>query len=428
MIRILPAREVSGEICVPGDKSISHRALILAALAAGASEVENLSEGRDVRSTAAVLRKLGVKIMEDGWNRVRILGCGRFGFREPPGILYCGNSGTTARLMAAVLTGQRFFSVLAGDTSLSRRPMKRVVEPLQRMGARIEGRQGGEFLPLAISGAELRGIRYRMPVASAQVKTALLLAGLLAEGETRISEPSRSRDHTERVFRWLGIDFSSSGLQHRVRPSQIRAFRMKVPGDFSSAAFFLALAVLHPRAELTIHNVNLNPTRTGFLRVLQRMGAEIRITVEDKEPEPVGSLHVRSSALKNVPVPAEEIPQMIDELPLLGLVAACAEGVLELRGARELRVKESDRIAALVSQLRRMGASIEERDDGFFVEGPAVLKGCRLRSFGDHRIAMTLAVAASIARGESLLAGEAWIRISFPAFFATLKAIGGQFE
>ena len=425
MIRIGPARKIRGRLAVPGDKSISHRALIFAALGRGTSEIEHLSGGKDVQSTRRVLRTLGVEIEEDR-GRLKVFGKGPEGLQEPEAVLHCGNSGTTARLMAGVLAGRPFFSVLTGDSSLRRRPMARITVPLREMGANFWGRGGGSLLPLAVRGGRLRGISYTLRVASAQVKTAVLLAGLQAEGGTAVVEPAQSRDHTERLLRWLGAPLEVHGGEIRVRRGELPAFSLRVPGDFSSAAFFLALAAVHPDAELEISGLNLNPTRTGFLRVLQRMGAGVEVEVREAEPEPVGTVRISSSALRNVRISAEELPQFIDEVPLLAVVATQAEGGFELRGAKELRVKESDRLHAIVSQLRKMGAEIEELPDGFRGRGPVELSGARLNAGPDHRITMALAVAASVARGESLLRGERWVAISFPEFFDLLRQVGGN--
>ncbi|MCD6165998.1 3-phosphoshikimate 1-carboxyvinyltransferase [bacterium] len=424
MIIIHKPKRLRGEVFIPGDKSISHRALILASLAEGVSTIENLSPSADVQSTCKVLQKLGSEIFSnEKSHEVTLRGKGRCGLRESPVPLFCGNSGTTARLLMGVLAGQRFFSVLTGDQSLQRRPMQRVIVPMQQMGAQILARQQNTLLPIAIQGAHLRGIRYELPIASAQVKTALLLAGLLAEGETTVVEPLQSRDHTERLFQWLGLPLQKVNLQYSIESTPIPSFRLSVPGDFSSAAYFVALAAIHPDAELTLRNVNINPTRIGFLEVLQRMGLKYEIQVEKQSPEPVGTLMVRSSQLRNVAVSAAEVPKLIDELPLLAVVATQAEGKLIVHGAQELRVKESDRIRSIVTELTRMGAQLSELTDGFVVEGPTPLHGAFLRTHGDHRIAMALAVAAAVAHSPSQLTGERWVTISYPDFFNALFSL-----
>ena len=426
MIELFPAEQATGRVQIPGDKSLSHRGLILGALAEGTTHLTNLSTGRDVASTLKVVQALGCAVEKQG-QRITLIGRGAQGFVEPAAPLYCGNSGTTTRLMTGVLASQPIFSILVGDRSLSRRPMSRVVEPLSKMGARIWGRQNHSRLPLAIWGGGLHGIRHELPVASAQVKTTLLLAGLRAEGETVVTEPAQSRDHTERLFSWLGLPFEKNGLTYRIRSASVPGFSLDVPGDFSSAAYFLALGAIHPKADIVVEQVNLNPSRTGFLQLLQEMGASLEIEETASEPEPVGNIRVRASRLKNSPVPVDKIPNLIDELPLLAVVATQAEGTLTVRGAAELRVKESDRIATIVKGLRQMGAHIEEFPDGFAVTGPTKLRGARVQSFGDHRIAMSLTVAALVATGATRLYGDRWVRISYPGFFADLnRLIGGD--
>ncbi len=425
MIELSAKNKIRGRVKVPGDKSISHRGVILGALSTGRTKLENLGSSQDVASTVRVVRQLGCRVEVSGRD-VSLRGRGTEGLIEPEAPLHCGNSGTTARLMAGVLSGQHIFSVLTGDRSLSRRPMSRIVEPLAKMGAQIWGRKARSRLPLAISGGSLQGTRHVLPVASAQVKTALLLAGLQAAGETVVTEPAQSRDHTERLLSWLGLDFRKEALTYRVRPGKIPPFALQIPGDFSSAAYFLALGAIHPDAEIWVEQVNLNPTRTGFLQLLREMGARIEVEELAANPEPVGNVHVRSSALTNLKVPVNRIPNLIDELPLLAVVATQAEGVLEVHGASELRVKESDRIQTIVAGLRKMGARIEEFPDGFAVNGPVSLVGARVRSHGDHRIAMSLAVAALVARGASQILGDRWVRISYPEFFEDLKKLSGE--
>jgi 3-phosphoshikimate 1-carboxyvinyltransferase len=396
----------------------------LGALAEGTTHLTNLSTGQDVASTLNVVQALGCAVEQEGQS-VTVTGRGARGFAEPVAPLNCGNSGTTTRLMTGVLASQSIFSVLVGDRSLSRRPMSRVVDPLKEMGARIWGRENHSRLPLAILGGELHGTHHVLPVASAQVKTALLLAGLRATGETTVTEPAQSRDHTERLFSWLGLPFEKNGLTYRIQPAGVQGFSLAIPGDFSSAAYFLALGAIHPKAELVVEQVNLNPTRTGFLQILREMGAVLKIEETASEPEPVGNVQVQSSPLKNVDIPAEKIPNLIDELPLLAVVATQAEGTLTVRGASELRVKESDRIATIVKGLRKMGAQIEEFPDGFAVTGPTKLTGARVQSFGDHRIAMSLTVAALVAEGTTQLHGDRWVRISYPGFFDDLEGLVG---
>jgi 3-phosphoshikimate 1-carboxyvinyltransferase len=423
VITIAAREEITGEIAVPGDKSISHRGLILAALSDGACEITHLGPGDDVAATRQILASLGADISTHG-DAVRINGVGMAGLKAGPKVLNCGNSGTTARLLTGVLAAQPFTSVLDGDASLRTRPMERVIVPLSRMTAQIRGLQDDGHLPMEIRGRRLKGCHYDMPIASAQVKSAILLAGLFADGDTSVTEPLPSRDHTERLFDWLGLPLSKNKLTYTIRPGAIPAFDLAVPGDFSSAAYFVALGLMHPRAALTLTRVNLNPTRAAFLDLLRRMGAHIQLDVLEHRPELLGHITVRSSRLQNQEVDPGEIPAMIDELPLLAVVATQADGKLEIRGAGELRVKESDRISAIVSQLSTMGARITEYPDGFAVTGPTPLRGAHLDGGGDHRIVMALAIAAAIAEGPSQLAGEEWAAVSYPGFFQALAQLG----
>ncbi len=426
MIKIKPSNSISGKISVPGDKSISHRGLILASIAEGNSEIYGLSSGNDVQTTQNLIKKLGVEIIQMDEKTVAVTGNGWAGLKASDSILDCENSGTSARLLTAILAGQSFSSVIDGDGSLRQRPMERVVKPLRLMGADITSQNPNDLLPLEIQGKQLHGIDYQMPIASAQVKSAILFAGLNAEGDTSVTEPFPSRDHTERFFSWLNLPLERNRLTYKISPSKVPAFSLKIPGDFSSAAYFVALGLIHPDAVITISDVNLNPTRAALLDVLRRMGGYISLTVLEDKPELVGEITVRSSELKNTTVDVSEIPAMIDELPLLAVVATQAEGTLKLTGAQELRVKESDRISALVPQLRKMGANIEELPDGFIVEGLTPLKGAKLEACKDHRIAMSLAIAATIAEGKSKLVGDEWVKISFPDFFKILKQIGNK--
>ena len=426
MIKIKSPNTISGKIFVPGDKSISHRGLILASMAEGISEIYGLSSGNDVQTTQSLMKKLGVEIIQMDEDLMVITSRGWAGLKASDAILDCENSGTSARLLTAILAGHSFSSVIDGDESLRQRPMGRVVEPLRLMGADITSQNSNDLLPLEIQGKQLHGIDYLMPIASAQVKSAILLAGLNAEGETSVTEPFPSRDHTERFFSWLNLPLERNRLTYKISPSKVPAFSLKIPGDFSSAAYFVALGLIHPNAEITISDVNLNPTRAALLDVLRRMGGYISLTVLEDKPELVGEITVRSSELKNTTVDVSEIPAIIDELPLLAVVATQAEGTLKLTGAQELRVKESDRISALVPQLRKMGANIDELPDGFIVEGLTPLKGAKLEACKDHRIAMSLAIAATIAEGKSKLAGDEWVKISFPDFFKILKQIGNK--
>ncbi len=417
------ASAVRGRIQVPGDKSITHRALLLNALAEGRAHVSGAGLGGDCRSSIACLRGLGVSVSRDG-DRLTVDSPGSGGFEEPAGPLDCGNSGTTMRLLLGLLAGCGRFAVVVGDESLSSRPMGRVADPLRRMGARIFGRGGGQLAPLAVNPASLSGTRINVPVASAQVKSALLIAGLGASGQTRISQPARSRDHTEIMLAAMGARVEIDGAELSIEGGQqLDPVDVDVPGDFSSAAFWLVLGASHPDARLRIENVGLNPTRAGTLPVLERMGARIAIDANPAGAEPSGDLTVESSGLRATDIGGAEIPILIDELPVLAVAATQAEGTTTIRDAGELRVKETDRITATVGNLRAMGARIEERPDGMVIEGPTPLKGARLDSHGDHRVAMAMAVAASIADGESRIRDSAAVDISYPEFFGELGRV-----
>ena len=415
-IRLAPLGRVRARLRVPGDKSISHRALILNALAEGSALVTGLAPGLDVRSTATALAALGTRIDVPAAGTARVTGSPSW--RE--GAVDCGNSGTTARLLLGALAPRAGGAVvLDGDSSLRRRPMGRVVRPLAAMGAEIASRGQEGRLPLVVRGAPLRGMTHRLEVASAQVKSAILLAGLSADGTTWIEEPSPSRDHTERMLRAMGARIEVGAGQVRLEPGPIRAVDVAVPGDLSSAAFFLALAAAGG-GEAAIEDVGLNPGRSGFLDLLRRLGAEVVVDLADAGVEPRGRVVVRAGALRGIDVGRAEVAASIDELPLLAVVATRAEGETRVTGAAELKVKESDRIAAIVEGLSAMGADIEPLPDGFAVRGPTPLAGAELDARGDHRIGMALAVAASLADGPSTLSGAEWVDVSYPGFFDTL--------
>lgn len=418
-------RPLTGTVGVPGDKSVSHRAAILAALARGRSEVRGYSPAGDCGATLGVLRALGVPI-EEADGALRVDGRGPAGLSPPPGPLDCRRSGTTMRLMAGVLAGTGFRATLTGDPQLLRRPMERVAEPLRRMGASVDLSEGGRP-PVTVGGGRLRGIRYRLPVASAQVKSAVLLAGLEAEGTTTVLEPVPSRDHTERLLAWLGAPFEAGregdAAALSVRAARPEGFALEVPGDLSSAAPLLAAAALVPGSDLVVVGVGLNPTRTGFLRALERMGARLETEIAVREPEPAGTVRLRHAPLRGIVVEAPEVPLLIDELPLLGLVGTAAEGVTEVRGAGELRVKESDRVAGLVRGLRALGAEAEELPDGFVVRGPTPLRPGSCDSLGDHRLAMAFAVAGLAASGPVRVAGMGSVADSFPGFAEVLRGL-----
>ena len=425
-----PSRRVQGRFSVPGDKSISHRAVMFGALAEGRTEVSGFLPGADTLATAQILRDLGVTIERTAATGLRIDGVGLHGLRPSAGPLDCGNAGTAMRLLTGLLAGQRFASTLIGDESLSRRPMRRVIDPLVQMGARIECTTAGTA-PLQIHAVDgLRGIDYRCPVASAQIKSCVLLAGLYASGPTEVTEPAATRDYTERMLTALGADVSVVGNRVRLNPGQtLRAQPIAVPGDFSSAAFFLVAGAIAPEGELIIENVGLNPRRTGLLLTLIDMGADIEI-LDQREVagEPVGDLRVRASALRAVDVPIERVPDMIDEFPAFAIAAACAEGTSSVRGAHELRVKESDRIAAMARGLEALGVQVQEFDDGMAIEGRAQMSGGHIDSHGDHRIAMSFAVAALRATGAIRILDCANVDTSFPGFseLATLAGLSMQ--
>jgi 3-phosphoshikimate 1-carboxyvinyltransferase len=424
--RVRPAARVAGELTVPGDKSISHRALLLNALAAGAARVRGLGLGADVRSTERCLTALGVRIEPDGPDGRIVRGAGPSGLREPEDVLDAGNSGTTMRFLSGVLAGQPFLSVLTGDASLRRRPMGRVLDPLRAMGAQAWGRGNGTLAPLAIRGGGLRGLDYALPVASAQLKSALLLASLYADSPTHLHEPAASRDHTERLLRAQGVDVRTNGLDlYLTPPSQPpRAVDIDVPGDFSSAAFWLVAACVHPQARVTVRNVGVNPGRTGLLDVLGDMGARLTVTnARDVGGEPVADLSAESSDLRGVTIGGDVIPRLLDEVPALAVAMAVARGPSRIDDAAELRVKESDRRHAVASELTKLGASVGERPDGLDFAGGAHLHGATVASYDDHRLAMALAIAALIADGDTAIAAADSVVISYPAFWEHLAAL-----
>jgi 3-phosphoshikimate 1-carboxyvinyltransferase len=412
---------IEGEINPPADKSITHRAVIIGALAKKGLRINRALISGDTLSTVDCFRKLAKEITIKG-NEIYV---SPGPLKEPLDILNCQNSGTTARLLAGLLAAQPFFSVIDGDSSLRQRPMKRIVEPLSLMGARIFGRQEGSFLPLSIKGGELQAIDYELPVASAQVKSAILLAGLFARGQTTVREKIKTRDHLERMLQYFGQEISLEEKAVKIRgKNEIEGGEVAVPGDISSAAFLITAAVLIPRSRLIVRQVNFNPTRTGFIKKLVQMGARLSVlNLREEYNEEVADLEIRSSELKAVEITAEEVPSLVDEIPLIALLATQAEGVTRIRGAKELRYKECDRLHALYLNLRRMGARIEEQEDGLIIEGPTRLKGAGGQSFNDHRLAMTLIIAALIAEGETSVDNLDCIQISYPEFWQHLKAI-----
>lgn len=426
---IEPARSISGTIEVPGDKSISHRYAILAALAEGRSKIAHYSAAADCQSTLECIERLGISVERPGGNgdaELVITGCGLRGLKAPPRALDAGNSGTTMRLLSGVLAGQHFDSTLTGDSSLRRRPMRRVIEPLERMGARIQARDAN-FAPLQIQGSDLKPIKYTLPVASAQVKSAILLAGLFAGGNTSVEQPVCTRDHTEVALQEFGADVRQIGATVTVsgRP-QLQPRKAFIPGDLSSAVFFIAAALILPDSNLVVHNVGLNPTRSAVLDVLSGWGAAIGIvTLRGESGELVGNVSIRHSALSGGTLCGESIAQLIDELPMLAALGPYTENGVEIRDAAELRIKESDRIAVLADNLRRMGASVEESKDGLRIGGRSGggLRGGEIDPRGDHRMAMAFAIAALGAQGNSIIRGSDCVGVSYPDFFKTLAEV-----
>lgn len=419
---VIHPSSVSGHTTVPGDKSISHRALMLAALAEGSSTIGNLATGADVQSTTGCLDALGSNITRN--NGTLIVSGGELR-QSPP--LDAGNSGTTMRLLSGILAGEPFESAVTGDASLRRRPMNRIVEPLELMGAEVESVAGHP--PLRIHGGGLTGITYRTPIPSAQIKSCILLAALFADGETTVKEPSATRDHTERLMRHAGIPVETDEVGIHVKgPVLPQPFRLDVPGDVSSAAFFLTGAAL-TSSTLSVAGVGTNPTRMGFLSLLERMGCRVSVSDEtDPGGEPLGVVTISPEELKGIEIGPEDVPGCIDELPVVALLGSRARGTTRVTGASELRVKESDRIGVVTQELRRLGADIRELPDGFVVRGPSRLRGTRCHSHGDHRIAMMLALAGLIAEGETVVEGAETADVSYPGFAEKLRSLGAAID
>ena len=425
MKRIEPIKKpLSGDITVPGDKSIAHRAVIFGSIAEGRTQIFNLSGGDDNSRTVRAFRQLGVGIGRDG-DALAIEGCGWRGLRAPSGIVDCGNSGTTMRLMSGLLAGLPFHSELDGDGSLRQRPMQRVIDPLTQMGARIRSKSDNGLAPLAIDGGGLHGIRYAMPIASAQVKSAILLAALQAQGATTIIEPQPSRDHTETMIRGFGGEVSLHGREIVLNGTQnLVGQEVRIPGDISSAAFFFVAAALVPGSELTVRNVGCNPTRDGVVEILRRMGAVIEIfNARAAAGEPVADFRVRGGRLHGVEVGPEWVGRTIDEYPILAIAAASGQGVTVFSDVKELRYKESDRIAAMTEGLRALGVTVDERQDGMTIHGAGGLRGGAVRSFADHRIAMSFAIAGLLSREGVAIDDARCADISFPTFFELLEQI-----
>ena len=427
---IIPATSIEGEIEPPGDKSISHRAVMLGALAHGPTNVANFLNAADPAATISCLRALGVEIRSQdptpgarGLN-LTVEGRGREGFREPEQVLDVRNSGTTMRVLSGILASLPFLSVLTGDSSIIRRPMRRVIDPLRHMGAHVFARDNDSYPPLVIRGGNLHGIHYTSPVMSAQVKTAVLLAGLGAEGPTTVSKAFASRDHTIKMLQAMGAHLYPNGDSVELQPGDLTAIDIHVPGDISSAAPWLVLAAAHPHARLRLIHVGVNTSRIGIIHVLKSMGAAIILEEQPTTgPEPVADILVESSGLKAITVEGDMIPSVIDEIPIIALAATQADGQTVIRDAAELRVKESDRIKTTVSALRTLGADIEEQPDGMVVNGPTTLQGALCHSHGDHRLAMTIGVAGLLARGVTLAHDHECVDVSYPGFWADLESL-----
>lgn len=414
-------KKAAGQIKVPGDKSISHRAVMLGSLANGVTEISGFLKGADCLSTIDCFRKMEIDIDINGEN-VTVHGNGLRGLKKPDEMLYTGNSGTTTRLLCGILAGQNFDTSITGDASIQKRPMGRVVQPLSMMGAKIEN----EYCPLYITGTKLHGIDYKMPVASAQVKTAIILAGLYADGETVIHEIEKSRDHTELMLSAMGADLTVDNLDITVKPTNdLTAFNVDVPGDISSAAFFLVLGAIMPNSQITVTNVGINPTRTGIIDVLKDMGADITLeNVHTSAGETVADITVRSSSLKGTTVGGDIIPRLIDELPIIAVAAVFADGQTVIKDAQELKVKETNRIRAVVDEFNKCGIDITETDDGMIINGGKSIHGADFKTYGDHRMAMSLTVLAQLADGESTLDDSDCACVSYPTFFDDFYKLG----
>lgn len=424
MVECRKSGSLKGEIQVPGDKSISHRAVMLGSLAKGTTRITGFLQGADCLSTISCFEKMGVSIENTG-DTVLVHGRGMRGLEKPEGVLDCGNSGTTMRLISGILSAQDFDVTLTGDASIQKRPMKRIMDPLSRMGASIKSLPGNGCAPLYIQGRPLTGIHYASPVASAQVKSSVLLAGLYADGETAVTEPSLSRDHTERMLGLFGADIASEGTTARITPArELFAADIQVPGDISSAAYFIAAGLIVPGSQILIKNVGINPTRAGILEVCRKMGGDIRMLNRNEgRGEPTADLLVTHSSLKGTVIEGDIIPTLIDELPVIAAMACFAEGETIIRDASELKVKESNRIAVMAQNLTAMGAQVRETDDGLRILGGRPLHGAVIDSHDDHRIAMTFAVAALCSQGETKIQGRECVNISYPAFYKDLGSL-----
>jgi 3-phosphoshikimate 1-carboxyvinyltransferase len=417
-------KSLKGEITIPGDKSISHRSVMFGSIAYGETKVTNFLPGEDCLSTISCFRKLGVTI-EESDGELRIIGKGFEGLTEPNEVLDVGNSGTTIRLLMGILAGRPFFSSLVGDASIGKRPMTRVTNPLKEMGAKIDGRKDGSFTPVAIRGGGLKPIIYKLPVASAQVKSAVILAGLQAAGQSVIVEPEETRDHTERMILKFGGEIHKDNQQIFVNGGQkLTAATIQVPGDISSAAFFLVAGAIIPGSEIVLKNVGLNPTRTGIIEVMNKMGADLEIVQTEKSSfEPFGDIIIKTSNLKGTVIEGDLIPKLIDEIPIIALLATQAEGTTIIKDAEELKVKETNRIDTVVQELKTLGARIEATEDGMIIQGQSKLNGGTVSSHGDHRIGMMLAIAALLCEDEAELENPGAISVSYPNFFDHLNSL-----
>jgi 3-phosphoshikimate 1-carboxyvinyltransferase len=424
-ITINPAESIKGQINVPGDKSISHRAVIISSLAEGVTHLRNFLLGEDCLNTLKAFRAMGIQAEIEDDGTVTIHGNGLNGLREPEDVIDIGNSGTSIRIMSGVLAGQPFYSVLTGDSSIRTRPMGRITEPLKQMGAQIFGRGNGALAPLTIIGGDLKPLHYNTPVASAQVKSSILMAGLFADGYTTVTEPAQSRDHTERMLRFLGAEVQSDGLTHQLKGlPRLKGREIIVPGDISSAAYFLVAAAVTPGSESLVKGVGINSTRAGILEALEQMGARIQLeNRQEVSGEPIADIRISHSKLHGATFKGDIIVRMIDEIPLLAVAATQAGGATVIRDATELRVKETDRIAAMTQELRKMGAEVEPLEDGMVISGKQKLRGTECDSHGDHRIAMSVAVAALIADGETTIADIECVETSFPGFWELLGSV-----
>lgn len=422
-MRFHKVNSLRGEVTVPGDKSISHRAVMFGAIASGVTEITNFLKGADCLSTIDCFRRLGIHIEEEK-ELIRIHGKGLNGLSAPSDILDTGNSGTTTRLISGILAAQPFTTLLTGDASIEKRPMKRIMEPLTMMGAHITSVNGNGCAPLEITGKPLKGIHYHSKVASAQVKSAILLAGLYAKGETRVTEPVVSRNHTELMLQSFGADVHTEGTTAVIKPlPRLEGRKVKVPGDISSAAYFIAAGLIVPGSDIIIKNVGINPTRAGIIKAARAMGGRITLLNEDYSGEPTADIHVTYSELEGTIIEGDIIPTLIDELPIIAIMAAAAKGTTVIRDAAELKVKESNRIQVMVENLAAMGCRITGTEDGMIIEGGAALHGALIRPYMDHRIAMSFAIASLIAEGETEITDSSCVTISYPDFYAHLQSL-----